>query len=107
MTTNKPYYQYHVFFCTNSRDDPNKSACQQYNAQAMRDYMKAKTKALGIACQYGVRINTAGCLNRCELGPVIVVYPQGVWYSYIDEEDIDEIIEQHLLKHQIVDRLQL
>ena len=73
----------------------------------MRDYAKQCTKSLGIAGKGGVRINTAGCLDRCDEGPVIVVYPEGVWYTYVDREDIDEIIEEHLLNGRVVKRLQI
>jgi (2Fe-2S) ferredoxin len=52
-----------------------------------------------------VRINKAGCLNRCELGPVLVVYPEAVWYTFVDEQDIDEIIESHLINGKPVQRL--
>ena len=79
--------------------------CAQFNAGELREYAKARIKALGMSGEGGVRINTAGCLDRCELGPVIVVYPEAVWYSYIDREDIDEIIDQHLSKGQVVARL--
>ncbi len=79
--------------------------CEQFNASEIREYAKARIKQLGMAGEGGVRINTAGCLDRCELGPVIVVYPEAVWYSYIDREDIDEIIDQHLGKGQVVERL--
>jgi len=54
-----------------------------------------------------VRVNIAGCLDRCEEGPVAVVYPDDVWYTYVDEEDIDEIIEEHLVNGRIVKRLQI
>jgi len=54
-----------------------------------------------------VRINKAGCLERCEEGPVIVVYPEGVWYTYLDESDIDEIVESHLKNGKVVERLRL
>jgi len=54
-----------------------------------------------------VRINTAGCLNRCSEGPVMVVYPEGVWYTYVDQEDIDEIIDEHLTGGRVVERLKL
>ena len=60
----------------------------------MRDYAKAKVKALKLSGQGKVRINKAGCLDRCEEGPVIVVYPEEVWYTYVDREDIDEIVER-------------
>jgi len=52
-----------------------------------------------------VRVNTSGCLDRCENGPVCVVYPQGTWYTYIDEEDIDEIIDRHIVAGEVVERL--
>ena len=99
------YYRYHVFFCTNQRDDGTQ-CCQECNARQMRDYAKQRSKELGIAGQRGkVRINTAGCLNRCEKGPVVVVYPDDVWYTYVDQEDIDEIINEHLVNGRVVERL--
>ena len=73
----------------------------------MRDYLKARVKAEGLAGFGGVRVNNAGCLDRCELGPVMVVYPQAVWYSYVDQEDLDEILERHLKQGQVVERLRL
>jgi (2Fe-2S) ferredoxin len=99
------YYKYHVFFCTNRREDGG--CCEDFGAQGLRDYAKEKVKKLGLAAPGGVRINNAGCLNRCAEGPVIVVYPEGVWYTYVDREDIDEIIEQHLRNGRVVERLRL
>ena len=98
------YYQYHVFFCTNSRES-GKQSCEQCNASEIRAYAKAKIKQLGLSGEGKVRINIAGCLDRCELGPVLVVYPEETWYSYIDREDIDEIIDQHLVGGKVVERL--
>jgi len=69
--------------------------------------MKKRSKELGLVSKGEVRVNTAGCLNRCELGPVIVVYPDETWYTYVDKDDIDEIIEEHLLKGNKVKRLML
>ncbi|MCK5902220.1 MAG: (2Fe-2S) ferredoxin domain-containing protein [Cocleimonas sp.] len=100
------HYQHHVFLCTNLRSDGS-NCCQQHGAQSLRDYMKKRSKALGLVRSGQVRINTAGCLNRCDQGPVMVVYPEAVWYSFVDQEDIDDILEQHLLKGQIVDRLNI
>ncbi len=100
------YYKYHVFFCVNKREDGS-LCCQNFGAQAMRDYAKERVKALGLAGKGGVRVNTAGCMDRCGEGPVIVVYPEAVWYTYVDREDIDEIIEKHLLQGQVVERLQI
>ncbi|HEB86502.1 MAG TPA: (2Fe-2S) ferredoxin domain-containing protein [Gammaproteobacteria bacterium] len=99
-------FKYHVFFCCNQRE-ANKTCCARFGAQKMRDYAKQRIKAMGLAGEDGVRINMAGCLGRCERGPVIVVYPQGIWYTWIDEEDIDEIIEQHLQQGQVVERLRI
>ena len=98
------YYKYHVFFCTNSRE-PGVQCCEQCNATEIRAYAKKRIKLLGLSGEGKVRINTAGCLDRCELGPVLVVYPEETWYSYLDREDIDEIIESHLVGGKVVERL--
>ncbi len=100
------YYQYHVFFCTNQREDGTQ-CCQQYHAQDMRDYAKQRVKSLGLSGPGKVRVNSAGCLDRCALGPVAVVYPEGTWYTYVDKEDVDEIIDSHLRQGKIVDRLKI
>jgi (2Fe-2S) ferredoxin len=101
------FYQRHIFFCTNQRDDGS-ACCQNHGAQALRDYAKQRSKELGIAGKEGkVRVNSAGCLNRCELGPVAVVYPDDVWYTFVDKEDIDEIVEEHLQHGRVVERLRI
>jgi (2Fe-2S) ferredoxin len=100
------YYRYHVFFCTNQRAEGQR-CCQNHNAQAMRDYLKKRTKELGIIGQGGVRANSAGCMDRCKLGPVMVVYPEGVWYTYKNQTDIDEIITEHFQNGRIVERLRI
>ncbi len=102
----EPFYQHHVFFCTNQRE-PGKTCCNNFGAQALRDYAKERIKALGLAGEGRARINSAGCLDRCEEGPVIVVYPEGVWYTYVDKEDIDEIIDEHILNGRVVERLRI
>ena len=100
------YYQRHVFFCCNRREnDARFCACS--GAQEMRDYAKARVKALKLSGAGKVRINNAGCLDRCDEGPVMVVYPEGVWYTYIDREDIDEIISEHIENGRIVERLRI
>lgn len=73
----------------------------------MRDYLKARIKDAGLAGEGGVRVNTAGCLDRCELGPALVIYPDAVWYTYVDQEDLDEILEQHITHHRVVERLRI
>ncbi len=100
------YYRYHVFFCTNQREE-GEVCCANHGARAMRDYAKERVKALGLSGQGRIRINTAGCLDRCDEGPCIVVYPQGTWYTYVDKEDIDEIIDEHLVHGRVVERLKI
>jgi (2Fe-2S) ferredoxin len=100
------YFKYHVFFCTNQREG-GEMCCNSHSAADMRDYMKKRVKELGERIPDRVRINTAGCLDRCNQGPVIVVYPEATWYTYIDREDIDEIIDSHLVGGKVVDRLKV
>lgn len=100
------YYKHHVFFCQNEREAP-KACCASHDASAMRDYCKARVKARELAGEGKVRVNQAGCLDRCEEGPCIVVYPEGVWYTYVDQADIDEIIEEHLVNGRVVERLRI
>jgi len=102
------YYERHVFFCCNERDpsDP-RGCCQAKGASGLRDYAKQRVKDLKLAGPGKVRVNQAGCLDRCEEGPCAVVYPDGVWYTYVDRADIDEIIEEHLRHGRIVERLKI
>jgi len=100
------YYKHHIFFCLNDRAN-GEASCAQHGAQASFDHCKAKVKAAGLAGPGGVRVNKAGCLDRCAGGPVAVVYPEGTWYTYLDSTDIDEIVDQHLGKGQVVQRLVL
>jgi (2Fe-2S) ferredoxin len=101
------YYEKHVFFCCNERDPAVRTSCNVKGASAMRDYAKKRVKALGLAGEGKMRVNQAGCLDRCEEGPCIVIYPEAVWYTYVDRADIDEIIEQHLLHGRVVERLRI
>jgi (2Fe-2S) ferredoxin len=101
------FYRHHVFFCLNQREPGDRPSCANCGAQRMQEHAKQRIKSLGLAGEGKVRINKAGCLDRCELGPVLVVYPEGTWYTYIDEADIDEIIDSHLVGGKIVERLLL
>ncbi len=105
-TQTMSFYRYHVFFCTNQREDGG-ACCRNFNAHEMRDYAKKRCKQLGLHEQGNVRINNAGCLNRCDEGPVLVVYPEETWYTYVDREDIDEIIDSHLANGKVVERLKI
>jgi (2Fe-2S) ferredoxin len=100
------YYRHHIFFCLNQRSN-GESCCADQGAQAGFDRCKSQVKAAGLAGPGGVRVNKAGCLDRCAGGPVAVVYPEAVWYTFVDADDIDEIVESHLKRGQVVERLQL
>ncbi|MBT9507884.1 (2Fe-2S) ferredoxin domain-containing protein [Rhodoferax sp.] len=100
----KSYYERHIFFCLNERKN-GEECCAQHRAQAGFDRCKIQIKAAGLAGPGKVRVNKAGCLDRCAAGPVAVVYPEAVWYTYVDDHDIDEIVESHLKNGQVVERL--
>ena len=99
------FYTYHIFCCTNRREPGHtRGCCAEKNAEALRDYMKQRAKELGIA---QTRVNNAGCLDRCELGPCMVIYPEGIWYSCKAKEDVDEVIREHLQGGRPVERLKI
>ena len=104
--TDKPYFEHHVFFCMNQRDD-GRPCCAERGAQVAQQHAKRRIKELKLNGEGKIRINQSGCLDRCEEGPVLVVYPQGTWYTYVDTQDIDDIIDQHLIGGKIVDRLKI
>ena len=98
-----PFYTRHVFCCINERDAGHlRGCCLEKSSAELRGYMKEACRRLG---KRTVRINNAGCLDRCELGPTMVIYPEGVWYTYSTEADIDEIVQTHLIEGGRVERL--
>ena len=100
------YYQRHVFFCSTQRAD-GRQCCADSGSVQMHDHAKVRIRDLELSGPGKVRINTAGCLDRCTQGPVLVVYPEEVWYTFVDHEDIDEIIDEHLVNGRVVERLLL
>lgn len=99
------FYNKHVFVCMNERQEGHeRGSCARKGAVKLRNYMKARGKELGLD---RIRINQAGCLDRCELGPTMVIYPEGVWYKCETAEDIDEVITEHLQNDRRVERLML
>ena len=100
-----PYYRIHVFVCTNRRREGHpRGCCAEGDAESLRDHLKSLVSEKRLK---GVRVNAAGCLDRCELGPTLVIYPEGVWYGYKTAEDLDEIVETHLVNGGRVWRLML
>ncbi|MBI5070364.1 MAG: (2Fe-2S) ferredoxin domain-containing protein [Deltaproteobacteria bacterium] len=99
-------FRHHLFVCENQRDasDP-RGCCAARGGEAVRAALKAELKKRGLAGT--ARANAAGCLDACADGPVIVVYPEGVWYGRVRPEDVPEIVESHLVRGQVVERLRL
>jgi (2Fe-2S) ferredoxin len=104
------FYGHHVFMCTNVRPEGHPRGCCMARSAAgggvdkLRGYAREKARQAGIE---SIRWNASGCLDRCEFGPNMVIYPEGVWYRYESQEDIDEIIETHLKNGGRVPRLML
>ena len=97
------YYRRHVFCCTNQRPAGHPlGCCAEKGSVKLRDYMKARAKEMGLK---DVRVNSAGCLDRCEHGPSILIYPEGIWYTARTKADVDEILEAHVKNGGRVERL--
>jgi (2Fe-2S) ferredoxin len=100
-----PYYEAHIFCCTNHRPIGHpRGCCADKGAEDLRDYMKTRARELGLK---KVRVNNAGCLDRCELGPTVVIYPEGIWYAVKTRDDMDEVLQKHLVEGGRVERLML
>ena len=100
-----PFFAAHLFVCTNRRPDGHKrGSCAAGGSERLRDYMKARAKELGIA---NIRVNSAGCLDRCELGPCMVIYPEGVWYRLGSTADVDRVLQEHVIEGGRVEALML
>lgn len=98
-------YRVHVFCCTNQRPESHwRGCCSSKGSRALCDYMCRLGMVLGVR---RIRINHAGCMNVCEHGPVMVIYPHGVWYKYETRADIEEILRRHVIGGKRVERLKL
>ncbi len=97
-------FEHHIFVCTNERPkgDP-RGCCSHLGSVPLHAHFKKEVARLGL--QGTVRANKAGCLDQCEYGPTVVIYPEGVWYWVATEADVTEIMEQHLIQGKIVERL--
>lgn len=103
----EPYYSHHLFFCCNVREGERTACNDDGNAEQLRGHAKDRIGEWGLKGPGGVRANTAGCLGRCEEGPVVVVYPDAVWYRCQSESDVDEILFEHVMNGRPVAKLQL
>ena len=100
-----PPFEHHVFVCLNERDESARPSCANKHAKKLRGALKDAVKAAGL--KHRVRINESGCLDQCEHGPVLVVYPDAVWYGFAKPGDAEEIVQEHLLHGRPVERLRL
>ena len=101
-----PSFERHVFVCTNQREEGHaRGCCHAKGSEGIRETMKARVKQLGLDGR--VRINTSGCLDQCEHGVTVVVYPEAVWYGFVKPEDVEEIVQSHLVGGTPVARLRL
>jgi len=101
-----PPYRRHVFICVNRRPEGHpKGCCAEKESEAVRALFKERLRTLGL--NRIVRANAAGCLDACALGTTVVVYPEGVWYGGVTTDDVEEIIDRHILGGEVVARLLL
>lgn len=98
------HYTKHLFICTNQKIE-GKQCCANTGGEPFFDYLKKKLVALELHGPGKFRVSKSGCLGRCALGPALVVYPEGTWYTYTSFLDIDEIISTDLIGGTVVDRL--
>ncbi|MBN9343574.1 MAG: ferredoxin [Caedibacter sp. 38-128] len=98
-----PSYKHHVFICQNQRPEGHpRGCCLAKGTDKILEYMKVRIKELGLK---NIRINKAGCLDQCEKGPAVVIYPEDVWYTIKTIEDAETLIQSHLIKEQKVGSL--
>jgi len=99
-------FEKHIFICENRRPPENpKGCCFDKGSPAIREAFKKRLAELGIKSQ--VRANSSGCLDACEFGASVVVYPEQIWYGGVKIEDVEEIIQSHLIGNKPVDRLKI
>jgi len=94
----RKFYQRHAFFCTSGKTCPQKAPVED-----LIGFFRQEIKKRGLNKE--IRVNKSGCLDWCQEGPVMVVYPEGVWYAGLKAEDLPEILEEHLINGRPVERL--
>jgi len=99
-------FEKHIFVCENKRPDGHpRGCCADKNSKQIRDLFKKRLKELGLSSS--VRANTSGCLDACEQGVTVVVYPEQVWYGGVLLKDVEEVIQEHIIKNHPVERLKI
>jgi (2Fe-2S) ferredoxin len=101
-----PKFEKHIFVCGNQRPPgASRPCCDPDGTAALQKLFKQKLAALGLKGK--VRANQSGCLDQCEHGPNVVVYPEATWYGRVTPDDVDEIIESHIIGGKPVERLRI
>jgi (2Fe-2S) ferredoxin len=99
-----PKFEKHIFICTNQRPEGHsKGSCNPSGTGELHQLFKAGVAARGLKGR--IRANKAGCLDQCEHGPTVVVYPEATWYGGVTAADVDEILDSHIAGGQPVERL--
>ena len=99
-----PKFTHHLFVCCNQRsEDHSRGCCNPDGSQSLRSCFKAEIKKRGL--QPLVRANEAGCLDQCERGPIVVIYPQGIWYGGVTAKEVPRIVEETIIGGRIIEEL--
>lgn len=99
-------FEKHIFICENLRPEGHpRGSCGRKGSAAIREKFKSRLKELGL--NSSVRANSSGCLDACEFGPTVVIYPEQIWYGHVTEGDVEEIIQSHIIQGQPVERLMI
>lgn len=99
------YYKRHIFFCTNKK--ANETGCGYLSGDESFTFAKMYLQSLDMWGEGKYRATKSGCLGRCVDGPICVIYPDAVWYTYVDETDVQEILTKHLIQGEVVERLKI
>lgn len=101
-----PPFTHHIFVCCNRREPGNsRGCCDPAGTEALKKCFKAELEARQARGEIGpadVRANTSGCLDQCELGPTVVIYPQGIWYGHVTQEDVPRILDETIIGGRVL-----
>lgn len=99
-----PTFTHHIFVCCNRRQAGHpRGCCDPEGSESLRNLLKAELTKRGLTPS--VRANKAGCLDQCELGPTLVIYPQAIWYGGVKEKDVPRIVEETILNGRVIEDL--
>jgi (2Fe-2S) ferredoxin len=101
-----PKFTHHIFVCCNQREPGNgRGCCDPQGSEALRELFKSELKKRGLGPL--VRANKSGCLDQCELGPTVVIYPQCIWYGHVSPADVPRIIEETVIRGRVLEDLRI